>query len=116
MRLARAALLIPCLDSLRGSSVKIGTMQRKLAWPLRKDDTHKSRSVHNFLRIFSRSDLGLRQCVLRDASKDQHQQRSAQLSKDLGSFSCEGFGNWRKTKRPARSQQPNVYLEPKCLR
>ena len=36
-------------DSLRGSSVKIGTMQRRLAWPLRKDDTHKSRSVSNFL-------------------------------------------------------------------
>ena len=36
------------LDSLRGSSVKIGTIQRRLAWPLRKDDTHKSRSVHNF--------------------------------------------------------------------
>lgn len=39
-------------DSLRGSSVKIGTIQRRLAWPLRKDDTHKSRSVNNFL--FSR--------------------------------------------------------------
>ena len=39
------------LDSLRGSSVKIGTIQRRLAWPLRKDDTHKSRSVHNFLRF-----------------------------------------------------------------
>jgi len=37
-------------DSLRGSSVKIGTIQRRLAWPLRKDDTHKSRSVNNFLR------------------------------------------------------------------
>ena len=36
------------LDSLRGSSVKIGTIQRRLAWPLRKDDTHKSRSVNNF--------------------------------------------------------------------
>ena len=34
------------LDSLRGSSVKIGTIQRRLAWPLRKDDTHKSRRVH----------------------------------------------------------------------
>ena len=33
------------LDSLRGSSVKIGTIQRRLAWPLRKDDTHKSRIV-----------------------------------------------------------------------
>ena len=31
-------------DSLRGSSVDIGTMQRRLAWPLRKDDTHTSRS------------------------------------------------------------------------
>ena len=40
-------------DSLRGSSVKIGTIQRRLAWPLRKDDTHKSRSVSNFLN-FSR--------------------------------------------------------------
>ena len=38
------------LDSLRGSSVKIGTIQRRLAWPLRKDDTHKSRSVTNFFQ------------------------------------------------------------------
>ena len=37
-------------DSFRGSSDKIGTIQRRLAWPLRKDDTHKSRSVNNFLR------------------------------------------------------------------
>ena len=36
-------------DSLRGSSEKIGTTQRRLAWPLRKDDTHKSRSVPSFL-------------------------------------------------------------------
>ena len=35
-------------DLLRESSVKIGTIQRRLAWPLRKDDTHKSRSVNNF--------------------------------------------------------------------
>ena len=40
----------PLLDSLRGSSVEIGTIQRRLAWPLRKDDTHKSRSVTIFLR------------------------------------------------------------------
>ena len=39
------------LDPLRRSSVKIGTIQRRLAWPLRKDDTHKSRSVNNFLPI-----------------------------------------------------------------
>jgi hypothetical protein len=41
----------PLSDSLRGSSVKIGTIQRRLAWPLRKDDTHKSRSVNNFLSV-----------------------------------------------------------------
>ena len=29
-------------DSLRGSCVSVGTMQRRLAWPLRKDDTHNS--------------------------------------------------------------------------
>ena len=34
------------MDSLRGSSVKIGTIQRILAWPLRKNDTHTSRSVN----------------------------------------------------------------------
>ena len=39
-------------DSLRGSSDKIGTIQRRLAWPLRKDDTHKSRSVPSFLRAY----------------------------------------------------------------
>ena len=40
------------LDPLRRfPSVKIGTIQRRLAWPLRKDDTHKSRSVTNFFNI-----------------------------------------------------------------
>ena len=34
------------MDSLRRSSVKIGTTQRILAWPLRKDDTHTSRSLN----------------------------------------------------------------------
>ena len=43
------------LDSLRGSSVKIGTIQRRLAWPLRKDDTHKSRSVNNFFPAHRRA-------------------------------------------------------------
>ena len=33
-------------DSLSGSSVQIGTIQRRLAWPLRKDDTRKSRSTN----------------------------------------------------------------------
>ena len=35
------------LDTFRGSSAKIGTTQRKLAWPLRRDGTHKSSSVPN---------------------------------------------------------------------
>ena len=39
------------LDSFRGSSVKIGTIQSRLAWPLRKDDTHKSRSDTSFFAI-----------------------------------------------------------------
>ena len=51
-------------DFLRGSSDKIGTIQRRLAWPLRKDDTHKSRSVPSFLNneLFAR--LGVCLCVL----------------------------------------------------
>ena len=47
-----------------GSSVKIGTIQRRLAWPLRKDDTHKSRMYHFFLPVHNRtlfiSDCGLK--------------------------------------------------------
>ena len=39
------------MDSLRGSSDKIGTIQRRIAWPLRKDDTHKSRSVLQFVVV-----------------------------------------------------------------
>ena len=35
-----------------GSSVKIGTIQRRLAWPLRKDDTLKSRGVYPFFFAF----------------------------------------------------------------
>ncbi|KAG8644594.1 hypothetical protein MANES_11G145650v8 [Manihot esculenta] len=35
-----------------GTSDKIGTIQRRLAWPLRKDDTHKSRNGPNFFFPF----------------------------------------------------------------
>ncbi|RAL40807.1 hypothetical protein DM860_008505 [Cuscuta australis] len=35
-----------------GTSDKIGTIQRRLAWPLRKDDTHKSRNGPNFFCLF----------------------------------------------------------------
>ncbi|KAF1896951.1 hypothetical protein Lal_00034652 [Lupinus albus] len=34
-----------------GTSDKIGTIQRRLAWPLRKDDTHKSRNGPNFFSL-----------------------------------------------------------------
>ena len=37
-------------DSLRGPSVRIGTIQRRLPLPLRKDDTHESRSANIFSR------------------------------------------------------------------
>ena len=39
-----------------GSSVKIGTIQRRLAWPLRKDDTHKSRMYHFFCLKANKTD------------------------------------------------------------
>ncbi|CAL9026496.1 unnamed protein product, partial [Prunus brigantina] len=38
-----------------GTSDKIGTIQRRLAWPLRKDDTHKSRNGPNFFALFCHS-------------------------------------------------------------
>ena len=37
---------VPCNGTSLRSSAKIGTIQRRLAWPLRKDDTHKSRMYH----------------------------------------------------------------------
>ena len=37
------------MDSLRGSSVNIGLVQRILSWLLRKDDTYKSRSVYHLV-------------------------------------------------------------------
>ena len=43
------------LDSLRGSSVKIGTMQRRLAWPLRRDDTRNSRGVNDCRMLRART-------------------------------------------------------------
>ena len=54
------------MDSLRGSSVNIGTIQRRLAWPLRKDDTHKSRSVNNFVFVKRKS---LRRPTLQGVSR-----------------------------------------------
>ena len=70
------------LDSLRGSSVKIGTIQRRLAWPLRKDDTHKSRSVNNFFAHCSAS--GSRATCIRQGKKAK-----AGLAGPLGGMSLE---------------------------
>ena len=52
------------MDPLRRSSVKIGTIQRRLAWPLRKDDTQKSRMVSNFFQDKERGDLELKDYVV----------------------------------------------------
>ena len=69
-------LLLPLCTCFGITYTKIGTIQRRLAWPLRKDDTHKSRSVHNFLRILqSRAPVKLWASTLRVT------------------FSTEGFGN-----------------------
>ena len=46
IRKSAAASIVP-----EGTSDKIGTIQRRLAWPLRKDDTHKSRNGPNFFEI-----------------------------------------------------------------
>ena len=48
-----AAFPVAHVDSLRGSSVKFGTIQIILAWPLSQDDTHKSRSGNNFWLLMS---------------------------------------------------------------
>ncbi|KAK4590017.1 hypothetical protein RGQ29_020547 [Quercus rubra] len=45
---SKASKLVPS-----GTSDKIGTIQRRLAWPLRKDDTHKSRNGPNFFLLSS---------------------------------------------------------------
>nr|KJB65083.1 hypothetical protein B456_010G079800 [Gossypium raimondii] len=42
----------PALVFPSGTSDKIGTIQRRLAWPLRKDDTHKSRNCPNIFDFF----------------------------------------------------------------
>ena len=39
------------MDPLRGSSVNLGSMQRRFARPLRRDDTHESRSGNTFSHL-----------------------------------------------------------------
>ena len=50
MGVAASKSLLESSPTLGGSSINIGTIQRSLTWPLRKDDTHKSRSVNDFER------------------------------------------------------------------
>ena len=106
------------VDSSRGSSDKIGTIQRRLAWPLRKDDTHKSRSVHNFLSKWcclpaSSCHAPGESCQLpvasRPASTCQLQSATCQLAPatcQLPSASCK--------QQPAKSNLPwaSCYLPP----
>ncbi|RDX62893.1 hypothetical protein CR513_58737, partial [Mucuna pruriens] len=51
-----------CVPS--GTSDKIGTIQRRLAWPLRKDDTHKSRNVKGMAELFILQMLSLSKSFL----------------------------------------------------
>ena len=55
------------MDSLRGLSVKIGTIQRSLAWPLHKDDACKSRSV-NEQQTFIHTATRIKDGVVRHAN------------------------------------------------
>ena len=45
----KEAGMVTCGTTFGWSSVKIGTIQRRLAWSLRKDDTHTLRKYHDFL-------------------------------------------------------------------
>ena len=89
----RQALFPFILDSLRGSSVKIGTIQRRLAWPLRKDDTHKSRSVNSFFVV-------PRYATCCAHSTGQQYQRKPRTQSDRRSQGGSGVRTWGGTDRP----------------
>ena len=65
-------------DSLRGSSIKIGTIERRLAWPLRKDDTHKSQYC-GFPPGIVRQDWNDARLGLQMTSRNSHHRLSAYL-------------------------------------
>ena len=79
------------MDSLRGSSVEIGTMRRRLAWPLRKDDTHESRSVSNF-DVRANTDPMTLRMVLRYGRRYLHTRGSVPRLQHL--FSRQGVVVW----------------------
>jgi len=89
------------VDSLRGSSVRIGTMQRRLAWPLRKDDTHKWRGINMFFvflyknnvcqgtasatcRAWTSRDAGLRPRLDSRAEEENSEQRKRERGRRMG--------------------------------
>ena len=43
--------------SKRNTYTKIGTIQRRLAWPLRKDDTQNREALHIFEKISRKNEL-----------------------------------------------------------
>ena len=112
------------MDYLRGSSDKIGTIQRRLTWPLRKDDTHKSRSVpspaklpvsypffpilalHHFwpLRLLPPASVNYLICFLQFFWPEIQEQREPHLGPSLGLRSCSSF------LRPANSVAWRVHV------
>ena len=63
LRAGHATIKAPSsMDSLRGSSANIGTIRRRLVCPLRKDDTHRSRSVNYFIKAPPSSSRSHRSC------------------------------------------------------
>jgi len=60
------------VDCLRGSSAKLGAMQRRLARPLRWDDTRKSRSVNTLAaQRAPRAGPGGRRCMGQQSTAGQ---------------------------------------------
>ncbi len=80
---------IYALDSLLtsfGTSDKIGTIQRRLAWPLRKDDTHKSRNGSKlFFSYWARLEAGGGAGLPRLLHKSS---KSAALGSAAGPLAC----------------------------
>ena len=90
------------VDSLRRSSAKIGTIQKRLAWPLRKDDTRNSRSVSIFLLS---STPARHFCILASTCSRTAQARLANLTANTIS---------KKNKpKPSRLKKPNKLKKPK---
>ncbi|URE32187.1 hypothetical protein MUK42_17989, partial [Musa troglodytarum] len=63
------------------TSDKIGTIQRRLAWPLRKDDTHKSRNE-------KQPGMGLE---LSSAPREMLEKRNGPSGKELSVIETEDY-------------------------